>query len=112
VIGLFLAAQAAGQDPVAATSEFLPQSTQPAWPYPVLQVLHGQLSESALQEQLKNGGKPDYTKVTEASYALGQFELQKGNKAQAKAWFQKAMFGMQMEMPELYFSDRQIEALK
>lgn len=108
---LHLATRKLGGDGVAATQAYKPMDPQPAWPYPVVQLLNG----SGTLQQALNAAQADKKsadgRLCELYYYLGQQQLLDGQTQAARESFQKAVGTGVVEFTEYALAQRELQRL-
>jgi len=105
---LYLTARKMGEDGVAAVKPYMPVGSRPAWPYPVLQSLTGNLSYDEAVRAATDAGKPDPAKLCELYYFSGMKELLAGDARSAKAYFKQSVGTGIVEYMEYGFARHQL----
>lgn len=112
-IWLYLAVRQGGDhaQAQAALSGLVPEAQSPAWPYPVLQYLRGNLSFDDAQAAARTGGKPDPGQQCELYFFAGEKARLEGDVRQARRWFEMAVETKVAEFIEHAFARRRLAQL-
>lgn len=108
---LYMTAQRLGEDGKAAIQPYLPDGHRPAWPYPVLQYILGQGTQAQAEQGAAVGGKPDASRLCELYFFMGEHELFKGQRSDARENFNKSIRTGVIEFQEYGFSQHELALL-
>jgi len=113
-IWLYLAQRRAGDDRAtarAAIQRWQPQASTPAWPYPVLRLLRGEIDLDQAVAATREAGKPDAGRECELFYYAGEQALADGEAGTARSLLQKSIATGVIEFTEHALATRALERL-
>jgi len=110
-IWLYLAARRLGDDGAAAVQTFLPSSTKPAWPYPVLQWLKGDSSFDAALAAAREDNQSRRGRECELYFFAGQKALLDADTATAKTQLRKSIATGVVEFTEYAMAQRELDRI-
>lgn len=91
VIWLYLATRLAGGDASAAVKPYAAGSSSPEWPYPVLQMMKGEIDLDAALAASRENGQPNAGRECELHFFAGEKALADGDAGMARAEFRKSV---------------------
>jgi lipoprotein NlpI/transglutaminase-like putative cysteine protease len=111
-IWLYLTARRLGQDGVEATRAVTPvNGSTAAWPYPVLQLLQGQLDFKAALAASLDKGAPDRGRECELYFYAAQKALLDQDTVKARGYLQKSLATGVVEFNEYAMAQRELERI-
>lgn len=110
-IWLFLASRRLGDDGLAAIQTFLPSAPKPAWPYPVLQWLKGDLSFDAALAAAREDNASSRGRECELHFFAGQKALLDADIAAARAHLRKSLATGVVEFTEYAMAQRELDRI-
>lgn len=110
-IWLYLATRRAGGNGEEAVRAYLPTSSKPAWPFPVLQWLAGQSSLETAVAATWDGDKPDRGRECELHFFASQKALLDNDLKQARSHLQKGLASGVVEFAEYAMAQRELDRI-
>ncbi|HEX2567114.1 MAG TPA: DUF3857 domain-containing protein [Burkholderiales bacterium] len=107
---LYLSARRSGEDGIAAVQSYLPVSSRPSWPYPVLQYFIGKADFDQAFSAARQDPK-DPSRLCELYYYVGEKYRAEGDLARAREYFQKSIDTGVIEFTEYAMAKRGIKEL-
>ena len=108
---LYMTSTRLGEDGKVAVRPYLPSGSRPAWPYPVLQYVMGDVDLAQAERGAEENGKTDSGRLCELYFFLGQEQLLKGERNRARSYFNKSVNTRVIEFQEYGFSQRELSLM-